>query len=265
VSEHDVETEVYERLYGHPHPDGRDGVTQPLLIVDRPLGAGGADDVADPIPRRDAARAIGAALVAAGVKARQALGDLKPLVDASGAAVRRHSAIAGALAAALVAVPLLALLLASGGGSGAAHVRLLAPPRVTVFTSSPSGTPRNEPRHVSPPTTVSASGGSASLPSATSNQVTGAARLRPRSPAHPLRQRRSIPRRARAHTSPPPPVPIRKPASQERPAHTSPPATTPTTPPPGTAPTTPDTSATGGQPAPSDLILKAPPARAGDR
>ena len=72
MSEHDVETEIYERLYAHPHPDGRDGVKKPLVIVDRPLGAGG-DDVVEPVLRDGASRAPGPALAAAGRTAGTAL------------------------------------------------------------------------------------------------------------------------------------------------------------------------------------------------
>ena len=292
VSEHDVETEIYERLYAHPHPDGRDGVKKPLLIVDRPLGADG-DDEAEPVLRDRAsrasrpalgaagrtagaalmaagrtagaalmaaaqtagatllagARAAGPAIVEAGGKTRQAMGDLGPVVDRSSAAVRRHPAAAGAIVAALVAIPVLALILASAGRSEPAHVHLLAPRPATLLTSPPAAVRPNAQRQASPSTTSTANQSSTTAPLTSGDQAgTGTTTLRHRSPTHAVAKHRSTHRAAPAKPQPRPAPPIRKPTSHERPAH-APTLTSPTTPPAGTTPTTPggtNTTTTGG-------------------
>ena len=216
VREHDVETEIYERLYARPHRDGRDGVTQPLVIVDRPLGAVGGDDVAEPLsPGSSAIPVVRGALVAAGARAREAMADLGPLVAAGSAAARRDPPIAVALAWALVAIPVLALVLASSGRSEPVPPRLLAPRHQALVSAPPAPTPRPAARRASPPAPSAAGAESAAAPAPESIRTTRTTALRPRSPVPTPARHRTVRRTAPA---PKPRPSITKPTAHERPA-----------------------------------------------
>ena len=158
------------------------------------------------------------------------MGDLGPAVDKSNAAVRRHPAAVGAIVAALVAIPVLALILASAGRSEPAHAHLLAPRQVTLLTSPPAAIPSSAQHHASPATTSTANQSSATAALTSGDQAgTGTTTLRHRSPARVVAKHRSTHRAAPAKPQPRPAPPIRKPTSHERPAH-APTLTSPTMP-----------------------------------
>jgi len=268
LPEPDVESEIYERLYGMPERARHNGAPQehPIVIVDGATLVGtGADEAhegpvwATPVRRRQGAAVLAAALsaavaealaaaFAAGVAgARWAVRELRPAIEGSSAAARRRPAIAGGLAAALIAVPLLvALLLSAGGSSHAARLRLApSSPRATL-PSAPPATPPTVQRR-SPPqptrTTTDATAG----PTPASATGTGTTALQHRSSKVQVRTRRTSNRRPnRVASRPRSPAPVRRPTSQERPAQAPPTTTTPTT------PSGSGTNVTGGQAAPPD-------------
>jgi hypothetical protein len=265
VAELDVESEIYERLYGLPRRERHNGGPgdHPIVIVDgatragtgagetdegpvRPLGTGRRRGRTVPLGR-ELNRLGGEVLEAAAAAGRWARDELPPTVEAASSAVRRRPIIAGALAAALIAVPLMALLLSAGGSSRAARVRLAAPlPPQTALASAPPAVPRTARRRSPPPptdTTAEASAG----PAGVTGTGTTAIQRRP-SKAHVLTHRTATRRPRRIAPRPARPAPIRRPTSHERPAQRPPTPTSPAAPPAATGPT----NVTGGQPAPPD-------------
>jgi hypothetical protein len=291
MSGRDVETEVYERLYGLSRRDrhGEGTVRERVLIDDGDVPAPGGKDVAQRTPpairraRRGPGRAAlgrqAATLAARGIerlahatrsseglvvagaargreafrRARPAMAatrerigqgirDVRPPVERSTAVLpyrrvvvsavllRRRMVASAVLVVALIAVPLLALLLSSGQATRTGHPGVAASLPRSAPAWHPDATPR--PRHHSAPPHASPEAGSAT-PSAT--QETRVQRnRRPKRLSH-----RSLRRRpTRTHTSPPRPDPIRRPIP-----HTRPLPPTGAQPP---APTTPTPTGTGG-------------------
>jgi hypothetical protein len=261
VAELDVESEIYERLYGPPRRERQDGgpAEHPIVIVDGAIRAGtGAGEANEGPVRpqsagqrrgrtvplgRELNRLGGEVLAAAAAAARWVRDELPPAVDAASSAVRRRPVVASAVAAALIAVPLVALLLSAGGSSKAARVRLAAPlPPQPALASAPPTTPRPARRRSAPQPTDTAAEGSAGPASATGISTTATQRLP--SKAHVLTRRTPTRRPTRTAPRPARPAPIRQPTAHGLPA--PPTTTTPVTPPAGT--TTPN--GTGGQAAP---------------
>jgi hypothetical protein len=264
VAELDVESEIYERLYGLPRRERHNGgpAEDPIVIVDGGIRAGkGIDDAHEsPVRQQRAGRRRGRAvpvgrelnrlggevLEAAATAARWVRDELPPAVGAASSAVRRRPDIAGGVAAALVAVPLLALLVSVTASPTAVRMRLATtpPPRPALASARPA-TPPTGRRRSSPQRTRTAAGAAASPTSATGID-TAAIQQRP-SKAHVLTRRTPTRQPKRIALRPARPAPIKQPTSHERPAHSPPTTTAPTTPPAGTGPP----NVTGGQPAPA--------------
>jgi hypothetical protein len=267
VAELDVESEIYERLYGLPRRERHNGGPEerPIVIVDGATRAGtGAGEANEgPVLSRSAGRRRGRTvalghelnrlggevLEAAAAGAQWVRDELPPRVEVASAAVRRRPHIAGGLAAALVAVPLLALLVSANASPTAVRMRLApTPPQVqAALASAQPATPSTARRRSSPQPTDTAAEASAGPASGTGM---GAAAIQHRpSKAHVLTHRTRARRPKRTAPSPPSPAPIKRPTAHERPAHRP---LTPTTPPAATSPTTPGSgpNVTGGQPAP---------------
>ena len=265
MTEPDVESEIYERLYGTPERARHNGAPQehPIVIVDGATLAGtGADEApegpvwASRASRRPGAAELAARLTAAVAEALAAAGaaalaaarwagkELRPAIDRSAAAARRRPVITGGLAAALLAVPVLALLLSAGGSSQAARARL-APqaPRAARPSTQPVTPATVHRRSPAQPTHTTADAPSAPVPATATGRDTAALQHRS-SKAHVLTRRTSNRRPTRVVSRPPSPAPIRRPTAHEAPARPSPTITTPTT------PSGPETNVTGGQAAP---------------
>lgn len=267
VTEPDVESEIYERLYGVPESARHNGVPRehPIVIVDGATLAGTGADEAPEAPvwasrarRRSGAAVLAAALVAAIAEAaaaavaaalaaaRSAGKELRPAIDGSAAAARRRPVIAGGLAAALLAVPLAALLLSAGGSSEAARARLVpSSPRAALPSAPPQTPPTVQQRPPPHPTRTTADASSVPAPASATGTNTAALQHRS-SKAHVLTRRTSNRRPNRVAPRLPSPAPIRRPTSHERPAQQPPTDTTPTT------PSGSGTNVTGGQAAPPD-------------
>jgi hypothetical protein len=284
VTEPDVESEIYERLYGVPERARHNGAPQehPIVIVDGATLAGtGADEAhedpvwASPVRRRPGAAVLAATLIAAiaealaaafaaavaaarwaGKELRPALAaglatarsagkELRPAIDGSAAAARRRPAVAGGLAAALLAVPLVALLLSAGGSSQAARARLAPPsPHAALPSAQPVTPPAVQRRSPPQPTRTTTDAPAAPVPASSTGTDTAALQHRS-SKAHVLTRRTSNRRPNRVASRPPSPAPIKRSTAQERPAQ--PPTTTTPTTPSGSG-----TNVTGGQAAPPD-------------
>jgi hypothetical protein len=262
VPELDVESEIYERLYGMPRRERHNGgpAEHPIVIVDGAIGArtGAGEATENPIRSRSAGgrrgrlvplgrelnRLGGEVLEAAAAAARWARNELPPTVDAASSAVRRRPVMAGAVAAAVIAVPLVALLLSAGGSSTAARARLATPlaPQAALG-SAPPAAPRTARRRSSPPPPTDTAAEASAGPVGGTATGTTAIQRQP-SKAHVLTRR--IPTRQPKRTAPrrPRPAPIKQPTSRERPAQRPTTGTTPA----GTGPT----NVTGGEPAPTN-------------
>jgi hypothetical protein len=266
VAELDVESEIYERLYGLPRREQHNGgpAEHPIVIVDGAIGAGtGAGETTEsPVRPRSSGRRMGRTvplgrelnrlggevLEAAAAAALWARNELPPTVDAASSAVRRRPVIAGAVAAAVIALPLAALLLSADGSSTAARARLATPlaPQAALG-SAPAAAPRTAPRRSSPPPPTDTAAQASAGP--VGGTATGTTAIQPRpSKARVLRHRTATRQPKRTAPRPPRPAPIRQPTSRERPPQRPTTGTTPVNPPAGTGPT----NTTGGQPAPAD-------------
>jgi hypothetical protein len=263
VAELDVESEIYERLYGLPRRERHNGgpAEHPIVIVDGATRAGTGTGEANegPVASRSAGRRRGRTaslgrelnrlggevLEASATAARWVRHEFPHALAAASSAVRRRPGIAGGLAAALVAVSLLALLVSANASPTAVRMRLATtPPQAqAVLASAQPATPPAARRRSSPQPTRTAAEASAG-PASGTGMDTAAIQQRP-SKAHVLTHRTPIRRPNRVAPRPPRPAPIKQPTSHERPAHRP---LTPTTPPAGTSPT----NVTGGQPAPPD-------------
>ncbi len=263
MAELDVESEIYERLYGLPRRERHNGgaAEHPIVIVDGGTRAGTGMDEAheSPVRPRNAGRRRGRAvpvgrelnrlggevLEAAATAARWVRDELPPALDAASSAVRRRPDIAGGVAAALVAVPLLALLVSANASPTAVRTRLATtpPPPQAALASAQPATPPAARRRPPPQPTRAATEASAG-PASGTGMDTAAIQHR-RSKAQVLTRR--TPNRPPKRIAPRParPAPIKQPTSHERPSHLPPTTTAPTTP-PGTSPP----NLTGGQPAP---------------
>jgi hypothetical protein len=158
--------------------------------------------------------------------------------------------MAGALAAAVIALPLVALLLSAGGSSTAARARLATPlvPQAAL-ASAPPAAPRTARRHSSPPTPTPTDTAAAASAGPVGGTATGTTAIqRQPSKAHVLTHRTATRQPKRTAPRRPRPAPIKQPTSRERPAQRPTTVTTPAKPPAGTGPT----NTTGGQPAPTD-------------
>jgi hypothetical protein len=267
VAELDVESEIYERLYGLPRRERHNGgpAERPIVIVDGGIRAGtGAGEtnegpVLPPSGGRRRGRTVplgrelnrlgGEVLEAAAAGARWVRDELPPAVDGASSAVRRRPVMAAAVAAALITLALVALLLSAGARPTAVRMRLAAtPPQAqTALASAPPAAPQTARRRSSPPTTDTAAEASAGPASGTG---IGAAAIQHRPSKARVRTHRMPTRRPkRAAPRPARPAPIKKPTAHERPSHRP---LTPTTPPAATSPTAPGPgpNVTGGQPAP---------------
>jgi hypothetical protein len=197
VSEFDVESEIYESLYGVPRRERADvGPSDaPIVIVDGALGSAAPDMEA----RAAVPPIIG------GVPWR-------PRLD------RRRAA--AAVAAALVVVPVLALLLAAGK-SGTARVHLTpTPARSAAPALAAAARPAPAARPSPAPTTASASAAAAHAAdtaggdsAARQTQTQQLSNVRPRA-----RRTTTAPRPNRVVSRPAPPAPIRRPKAHERPS-----------------------------------------------
>jgi hypothetical protein len=270
VPEPDVESEIYEHLYGLPRRDRRNGKSAEsrIVIADRPLrpDAGDLEPLAvahapvrrPRVPHVDIGHLAGAAgqlLAAAAAVARGAMGELRPVGDRALAAAWRHPAPATALVWALLAVPVVALLLPAGG-AGAVTTRLRpgAPAHFAIpaTTASPTPAPAAH-KPAPPPTTTADATASTAVPASQPTTTTPAQR---RSNTTPFHRRSTTPRRRTTVATPRPTPPIQRPTSQQAPSRRTgtgltpspPPRTTPTT--PGGTGATPDP--TGGQQAPGN-------------
>jgi hypothetical protein len=283
ISEYDVEDEVYERLYGAPRRDQRNGHAprEPIVISDRGVAPGSANGDGAPVPHppvrrsrqagmdisqftRDVtgtlARGLGALLAAALAGARWAMAGarrgaagLRPTADAAVVAARRHPAPASALVWAVIALPVLVALLAFTGTRSATTRLHPAAPHFTIPATTP---PQQRPaRHAARPRVTTTQ--STSPPAAVTSTNSHPSFTTPRQPPKRSQpKRRTTTSRPRPRPAPPPrrapsirqptahETPVRKPSSGVTPS----PTTTPTT--PGGTGTTP--ASTGGQPAPGD-------------
>jgi hypothetical protein len=266
VPELDVESEIYERLYGMPRRERHNGgpAERPIVIVDGRIRAGAGTEEAHAGPvrpqsagrrrartvplGRELNRVGGEVLEAAAAATRWVRDELPPAIDRSRAAVRRRPVQAGVLAAALIAVPLLVLLVSANASPTAVRMRLATTPPSpqAALRSAQPATPPAGRRRASPQASRTAAEASAAPASAT-GMDTAAIQHRP-SKAHVLTHRTPTRRPRRATPRPARPAPIKRPTAHERPAHRPPTGTTPATPPAGTGPT----NVTGGQPAPPD-------------
>jgi hypothetical protein len=242
VPEPDVESEIYESLYGAPRR-GRDEAgpgRDPIVIVDGALSAGPREMAVDggtPPSLREA-------------PSRRVADRLSDGLILGADALRTRSA-AAALAAAVVVASALALLLPLAGSSGTVRVRLASPPlRAPSLGLAAGAGPTSTHPQTAPPVTTSASAGTgAAIVAGTTDN----AAPKPVSKAHPrARHTRTTHRSAPVVRRSPPPVPIRRPTAHEQPAPKRPAVTTPA---PGAAPSDQGGGApnvTGGQPAPPD-------------
>jgi hypothetical protein len=229
VSELDVESEIYESLYGVPRRErtevGPSGA--PIVIVDGALGAAP--------PEMDTVVAVPPSLRGA---------TSRPRADR-----RRAGAV---LAAALVVVPVLALLLVAAGRSGTARVHLAPAPSRSAAPAL-AGTARSTPAPLHNPAALAASVSASRAQAAdTASADNAAAQTQQLSNVHPRAHRtRTAHRPDRVVTRPTPPPPIRRPTAHQRPAP-RPPATTA----PGERPSSGQggglSSITGGYAAPTD-------------
>jgi hypothetical protein len=269
VPQPDVESEIYEHLYGLPRRDRRNGepTERKIVIADAPPAPDHGD--LEPLavshapvrhthaPHLDLGHLVGAAgelLGAIAVRLRRATADLRPAGDAVIAAARRHPAPATALVWALLAAPVVALALPSGG-AGAVSTRLQpgAPAHFALPASPAPRVPAPAPHR--PPARRTTTAQETSTGAAVNPLPLTTAGTRRRSTSAPARRKPTTPRRHRTVTAPHRAPSVRRPSSNQEPRPTSgvtpsPPQTTTTTPttPGGTGTTT---APTGGQPAPT--------------
>jgi hypothetical protein len=245
VPEFDVESEIYESLYGVPRRErGQAGPDQgPIVIVDGALSAAhGEIDPASAVPPS-----------LRGAPSLRLADRLADGLAVATAALRSRPAPA-VITAALVVVPVLALLLAAAGRSGAARMHLTSPASQSAAPALAATVhPAAPPRRVAAPAASASAGATQTADAAgVDNPTSGSQRF---SNLHPRARHTSTTHRPqRVVTQPPPtPPPIREPAAHERPAPKRPGTTTP-----GSGKGTPpghgvgDPSVTGGQPAPTD-------------
>ena len=246
MPEFDVESEIYESLYGVPRRErGEAGPGQgPIVIVDGALNVARREiDPAEALPPR-----------LRGAPSRRVDDRVLDGFAVAIAALRGRPAPA-TLTAALVVVLALVLLLAAAGRSGTVRMHLASPTSQSVAPEWAAGVrpaPAPPSRVAAPATSASADATQTADAAGVDNPTSGSQRF---SNLHPRARHTSTPPRARrvvTRPSPPPP-PIRQPAAHERPAPKRPATTTP-----GTGTGTPpvhgggDPSVTGGQPAPTD-------------
>ena len=311
MSELDVESEIYQRLYGLPRREREeDGSPEHRIVIDdRDLAAASPVRDASAVPpapargprpaaadlagfARDLVREAGAvaargahrlvglthsgehlarpgaarlgsagrAAAAAGAialaRARRTLSRVRHpvarLVAVAApvrAAARRDPAPTAAIASALLAVPILALLLSSSAArSVPARLKLDTPARLPI-TSAPAPAVRPRPAHRSqPPPTVSTDQAPAAIPTDIARRPSSTTTKKP---ASTVRHRSTSRPRRRAAAPRPSPPPIRKRTTHERPAHSPPATLTPTTPSTPTTPGGTPSNVTGGQGAPT--------------
>jgi hypothetical protein len=198
VSEFDVESEIYESLYGVPRRERADvgPGRAPIVIVDGELGPAA--------PEMDGVAAVPPSLRGA---------PWRPRLDRRGAA----AAVAGAL----VVVPVLALLLSATGRPGNARVHLTpAPSRSAAPALAAAARPAPAARHNPAPQTASASaGGTHAADTAGAGNATAQTQRQQLSNVRArARRTRTAPRPNRVATRPAPPAPIRRPTAHERPS-----------------------------------------------